>query len=139
MGEYVLYQKEGPIGRITLNRPEKRNALNPAALKELIERFTQSHENNDLCVIYGAAGKDFTVGADLKHGYQMMVDPARADEGKDLHRHRPSAHHHRKGGQDPRHSQGQNRRDGHPRRAAGKGSCLLSPLPAAVCQRSRLI
>ena len=81
MGEYVLYQKEGPIGRITLNRPEKRNALNPGMLKELIECFTQSHENNDLCVIYGAAGKDFTVGADLKHGYQLMVDPARADEG----------------------------------------------------------
>ena len=84
MSEYVLYQKEGPIGGITLNRPEKRNALNPAALQELIECFAQSHENNDLCVIYGAVGKDFTVGADLKHGYQMMADPARADEGKEF-------------------------------------------------------
>jgi len=80
MGENVIYEKDGPIGRITLNRPEKRNALNPDMLKELIDCFALSKGNEDLCVIYGAAGKDFTVGADLKYGYQIMTDPDRADE-----------------------------------------------------------
>jgi len=80
MGENVIYEKDRPIGRITLNRPEKRNALNPAALNELIHCFSLSKENNDLCVVYGAAGKDFTIGADLKYGYQMMTDSDRADE-----------------------------------------------------------
>ncbi len=37
----VLYQRDGRIARITLNRPEKRNALNPeliAALKDALAR-----------------------------------------------------------------------------------------------------
>jgi len=80
MGKHVIYEKNGPIGRITLNRPDNRNALNPDTLKELIDCFTLSKKNDDLCVIYGAVGKDFTVGADLKYGYQMMTDPGRADE-----------------------------------------------------------
>ena len=80
MGENVIYEKDGPIGRITLNRPEKRNALNPDMLQELIDSFTLSKENEDLCVIYGASGNDFTVGADLNYGYQIMADPDRADE-----------------------------------------------------------
>lgn len=80
MGENVIYAKDGPIGRITLNRPGKRNALDPDTLRGLIASFSQSKENNDLCVIFGAAGKDFTVGADLKYGYQMMTDPGRAAE-----------------------------------------------------------
>jgi len=83
MGDNVVYEKEGPVGRITLNRPEKRNALSPDTLKDLIACFTLSKDNEDLCVIYGAAGKDFTVGADLKYGYQIMTDPDRAAEASE--------------------------------------------------------
>jgi enoyl-CoA hydratase/carnithine racemase len=80
MSDSVLYQKDGPIGRITLNRPEKRNALDPDMLQSLIDCFVLSKKNEDLCVIYGANGKEFTVGADLKFGYQMMTDPGLADD-----------------------------------------------------------
>ena len=80
MEDIVLYEKEGDIGRITLNRPDKRNAIDLNTLKKLIDAFNKSAENNDICVIYTANGKDFTVGADLKYGYALLTDKGRIDE-----------------------------------------------------------
>jgi enoyl-CoA hydratase len=80
MNEIVLYEKEGDIGKITLNKPEQRNAIDLATLKELIESFKLSANNNDICVIYGANGKHFTVGADLKYGYALLSSGQRLAE-----------------------------------------------------------
>ncbi|MFW9968839.1 MAG: enoyl-CoA hydratase/isomerase family protein [Candidatus Odinarchaeota archaeon] len=80
MEQIVLYEKEGNIGRITLNKPEKRNALDLETLKALIEAFNTSSKNDDICVIYLANGKDFTVGADLKYGYDLLTDKNRTSE-----------------------------------------------------------
>lgn len=62
----VLYSVEGAIARITLNRPEKRNALNDAVIAGLKEslRRASSDERVRVVVIAGA-GKDFCSGADL--------------------------------------------------------------------------
>ncbi|MFX1316910.1 MAG: enoyl-CoA hydratase/isomerase family protein [Promethearchaeota archaeon] len=80
MEEVVLYEKQGHIGKITLNKPEQRNALDLQTLKELINAFKNSAENNDICVIYAANGKHFTVGADLKYGYQLLKSKERLAE-----------------------------------------------------------
>lgn len=80
MRDIVLYEKEGDIGRIVLNSPEKRNAIDLETLKRLIDAFKTSAENNDICVIYTANGKDFTVGADLKYGYALLTDMTRTLE-----------------------------------------------------------
>ncbi len=80
MEDLVLYEKEGNIGKIILNRPNKRNAIDLETLKKLIDAFNKSAENNDVCVIYTANGKDFTVGADLKYGYALLTDNSRMDE-----------------------------------------------------------
>ena len=77
----VLYEKEGDIGIITLNKPELRNTLDQNTLNQLIDAFKKSAENKDVCVIYQAEGKHFTVGADLKYGYEVMTDPQRLQEG----------------------------------------------------------
>jgi enoyl-CoA hydratase len=76
----VLYEKEGDIGKVTLNRPNKRNAIDLTTLKKLINAFNKSAENNDICVIYTANGKDFTVGADLKYGFALLTDENRMSE-----------------------------------------------------------
>ncbi|MFX0040746.1 MAG: enoyl-CoA hydratase/isomerase family protein [Promethearchaeota archaeon] len=76
----VIYEKEGDIGKIILNRPEKRNAIDLETLKKLIDTFKKSAENNDVCIIYTAKGKDFTVGADLKYGFDLLTDKSRTDE-----------------------------------------------------------
>ncbi|TFG07817.1 MAG: enoyl-CoA hydratase/isomerase family protein [Promethearchaeota archaeon] len=80
MEEMVLYEKKGDIGKITLNKPEQRNTLNLAVLQKLIELFKQSADNGDVCVIYAANGKHFTVGADLKYGYDLLTNPGKLPE-----------------------------------------------------------
>jgi len=72
--DIVLYEKSGDIGKITLNKPEERNTITLEVLKKLIKIFEMSAENNDVCVIYAANGKHFTVGADLKYGYELLTN-----------------------------------------------------------------
>jgi methylglutaconyl-CoA hydratase len=62
----VLYTVEGAVARLTLNRPEKRNALNEtviAGLKESLRRA--SHDERVRVIVIAGAGKDFCSGADL--------------------------------------------------------------------------
>ena len=80
MEDIVLYEKEGNIGKITLNKPEQRNTITLDVLKKLIEYFEQSAENEDICVIYSANGKHFTVGADLKYGYDLLTSEGQLAE-----------------------------------------------------------
>lgn len=57
----ILYQVEPGIARITLNRPEKRNALNP----ELISELKKAVQGSDRLIVLAGAGNDFCSGADL--------------------------------------------------------------------------
>jgi methylglutaconyl-CoA hydratase len=63
----ILYQVEPGIARITLNRPEKRNALNP----ELISELKKVLQSSDRLVVLSGAGKDFCSGADLSGLHDM--------------------------------------------------------------------
>jgi enoyl-CoA hydratase/carnithine racemase len=58
---------DGPIGRLTLNRPERLNALGPASLQELAEAARWFDRRPEVrVVIVGGAGRAFCAGADLK-------------------------------------------------------------------------
>ena len=57
----ILYQVEQGIAHVTLNRPEKRNALNP----ELIAELKKAVERSDRLIVLTGAGHDFCSGADL--------------------------------------------------------------------------
>src|SRR6267378_1865548 len=62
----ILYSVEGGITRITMNRPEKRNALNDeliAGLKDALRRA--DHDEEVRVAILSGAGEDFCSGADL--------------------------------------------------------------------------
>lgn len=62
----VQYGLDGSIARITLNRPEKRNALNDeliAGLKDALRRA--DHDQDVRAVVLSGAGEDFCSGADL--------------------------------------------------------------------------
>jgi methylglutaconyl-CoA hydratase len=62
----VLYAVEGAVAVVTLNRPEKRNALNDAVVEGLkvALRAADADEAVRVCVVTGA-GADFCSGADL--------------------------------------------------------------------------
>jgi enoyl-CoA hydratase/carnithine racemase len=63
---FVLYEKKGKIAYITLNRPEKLNALNPDVLKELVDVWVDFRDDDNLWVaIIGGNGKSFCAGADV--------------------------------------------------------------------------
>jgi len=64
---HAIYQVEDYVATITLNRPERLNALSPLMLSQLSEYLTQA--NNDPAVrvvILTGAGRGFCAGYDLK-------------------------------------------------------------------------
>jgi methylglutaconyl-CoA hydratase len=62
----ILTATENAIFTITLNRPEKRNALNDALIADLKEALREADKNETLrAIVIRGAGKDFCSGADL--------------------------------------------------------------------------
>jgi methylglutaconyl-CoA hydratase len=62
----VLISDDGGIRVLTLNRPEKRNALNDALVAALKDALRGADADpNVRCVLIRGAGKDFCSGADL--------------------------------------------------------------------------
>jgi methylglutaconyl-CoA hydratase len=68
----VLYSVDGAVARITLNRPDKRNALNAAVIAGLKESLrAASRDDSVRVVVIAGAGKDFCSGADLSQLQQL--------------------------------------------------------------------
>jgi len=66
--QVLLVRKEGPVLRVTLNRPDSRNPLSRDLVASLREVFTQYSTDSDLKVVIvtGAGNKAFAAGGDLK-------------------------------------------------------------------------
>lgn len=63
----VLCAVDGGIATVTLNRPDKRNAMNTALLSALRARFEELDANRDVrVVVVRGAGPAFCAGMDLK-------------------------------------------------------------------------
>ncbi len=63
----VLYEKDGRIGRITLNRPEVLNAIDNDLPQELADSVARANADPEVHVILlSGAGKAFCAGYDLK-------------------------------------------------------------------------
>lgn len=64
----IKYSNENGIGFITLNRPEKRNALHPDLVKSLKEKLREAADDLSIKVlIITGEGKSFCAGADLAY------------------------------------------------------------------------
>ncbi|MBM3465575.1 MAG: enoyl-CoA hydratase [Armatimonadetes bacterium] len=71
MSGHVAFERDGPLGVITLNRPEKRNALSLALMREVIACLEAVERSPEIrAVVLAAAGSVFSAGHDL----QEMVD-----------------------------------------------------------------
>ncbi len=70
---FILQEKKDRIGIITLNRPDKRNALNSVVIEELREAFTAIEADEEVkVVILRASGTVFSAGADLQYLQQLQ-------------------------------------------------------------------
>lgn len=68
MSEHILVSRNGFVGTITINRPEKLNALTPEMAVALVEAVSEFNEDDGIrCVILtGAGAKAFSAGSDIR-------------------------------------------------------------------------
>lgn len=72
----VLLEKRGHAYWITINRPEKRNAINQAVIDGIREGYQRAHQDPEVrvMVLTGAGEKAFCAGADLRPGEGFVFD-----------------------------------------------------------------
>src|ERR1051325_848518 len=76
--ENLLCSTEGPLGIITLNRPERRNALSLELMLELIRCLDDFGSQRDVrAIVLAATGKVFSSGHDLKQMVGRTVNDYR--------------------------------------------------------------
>jgi enoyl-CoA hydratase/carnithine racemase len=79
--ERILYDQEGHLALITINRPDRLNAIDPQTSYELHAAFCDFRDNDGLwvAILTGAGEKAFSTGNDLVAMAEMM-----SGEGRDL-------------------------------------------------------
>ena len=70
-GDVVLYESVDKVAVITLNRPDKLNALNQEVCDMMVETWRRFDTSDDRVAILTGAGRAFTAGADLKDGGEI--------------------------------------------------------------------
>jgi enoyl-CoA hydratase len=76
VSDVVLYSLEAHIVRITINRPEARNALSPEVNARLLDLLRRVKEERDarVVILSGAGSRAFSAGADLGGGGMFQQD-----------------------------------------------------------------
>lgn len=64
----ILYEVDGNLARVTLNRPEKMNAMDPEMYTALSEAWIEIRDDPDVwaAIVRGAGDRAFSSGADLE-------------------------------------------------------------------------
>lgn len=67
MDKNTLYEIDGAIAKLTINRPDKRNAVDNATVEEIDQVLAQVEKNSEIRVLIltGAGDKAFVAGADI--------------------------------------------------------------------------
>jgi enoyl-CoA hydratase len=69
--EGILYEEDSGKARITLNRPDKLNAMTPKLQRELHDAFWRADAAKDVhVIILKAAGRSFSAGYDISMSYR---------------------------------------------------------------------
>lgn len=75
--EELLAVQDGPVLRLTLNRPEARNAMSPAIVGGLTEHLMGAAAKGvRVIVLTGSGDRAFCAGADLQSGKSFRYDPS---------------------------------------------------------------
>lgn len=75
--EKVLYEVEDHLARVTINRPDKMNAMDPDTYRALSEAWIRIRDDSDVwaAIVTGAGDRAFTAGADLN----STIDPGKQE------------------------------------------------------------
>ena len=74
----VLVERDGPVTWITLNRPERLNALNEAMLRRLDEVIVAERSSDSRVLVIRGAGRAFSSGHDLSSDSVEVTEPGDA-------------------------------------------------------------
>ncbi len=80
----LIYQTDGPVAVITLNRPDRMNAWHAAMAAELSQAMSRANDDDAVrAVVLTGAGRAFCAGADLERGGDTFSnrDRRRPDAG----------------------------------------------------------
>jgi len=78
--ELAEYKTNNRVAYITINRPEKRNALNPELVETLTDLFLRAgHDEEVKVVVLMAKGEVFSAGADLKYLQKLQNNSSQDD------------------------------------------------------------
>ncbi len=79
MTDAVLTAKSGHVLTITINRPDKRNAMNAEVVAGIAAGWRAAHDDPDVraIVLTGAGDKAFCAGADLGGGQSFFQDASK--------------------------------------------------------------
>jgi enoyl-CoA hydratase/carnithine racemase len=63
----IIYEKKGRVAYVTINRPDRMNAIDPATSRELLQAFSAFRDDDEVWVsiLTGAGERAFSAGADL--------------------------------------------------------------------------
>ena len=76
MAAEVVLQIAAGVATITLDAPQRRNALTPGMADAMVEVFGEVNRNRDVgAVVIRGAGGSFCAGADLGEAAKMFADP----------------------------------------------------------------
>ena len=66
--EQIAYEQRGPVTLITINRPDRMNAIGPVVSRELVDAWGRFRDDPEalVAVLTGAGPAAFCAGADLK-------------------------------------------------------------------------
>ncbi len=79
----LVVERQGPIGLVTMNRPERHNAFDDALVAELTEALrSMEAEEGVRVVVLSGAGKSFSAGADL-HWMRRMASYSMDENRRD--------------------------------------------------------
>ncbi|WP_101952346.1 enoyl-CoA hydratase/isomerase family protein [Mycobacterium sp. 3519A] len=81
--EHLQYDQRGPVTVITINRPERMNAIGPQTHSELVDAWGRFRDDDDALVgvLTGAGERAFSAGGDLKaaRAGELDVDASPGD------------------------------------------------------------
>lgn len=78
----VTYERRGAAGVLTIDRPERRNAVDPATADQLLDGYREFEGDDDarVMILTGAGDQAFCAGADLKSVAAAMNDQGIAEQ-----------------------------------------------------------
>jgi 2-(1,2-epoxy-1,2-dihydrophenyl)acetyl-CoA isomerase len=88
--EQIVVHRDGAVARVTLNRPDKLNALTQVMSDELCDAFEKIHSDDGVrAVVLTGAGRGFCAGQDLTE----FEESYRAGERPDIEQHLEKTYH----------------------------------------------